>query len=66
MGWFTVFSYFACSLAAFFASRAARDAERRAFLFWSAICLLMIFLGINKQLDLQSLFTEVGRQIARY
>jgi hypothetical protein len=27
--------------------------------------LLMILLGINKQLDLQSLFTEVGRQIAR-
>ena len=25
----------------------------------------MILLGINKQLDLQSLFTEVGRQIAR-
>jgi hypothetical protein len=66
MGWFTVFSYFACALATFCASRAARDTERRAFLFWSAICLLMILLGINKQLDLQSLFTEVGRQIARY
>jgi hypothetical protein len=25
----------------------------------------MILLGINKQLDLQSLFTEVGRQVAR-
>jgi len=25
----------------------------------------MILLGINKQLDLQTLFTEVGRQIAR-
>jgi hypothetical protein len=25
----------------------------------------MILLGINKQLDLQSLFTEIGRQIAR-
>jgi len=25
----------------------------------------MILLGVNKQLDLQSLFTEVGRQIAK-
>jgi len=25
----------------------------------------MILLGINKQLDLQSLFTEIGRQVAR-
>ena len=32
---------------------------------WSTVCLLMVILGINKQLDLQSLFTEVGRQVAR-
>lgn len=66
MGWFTVFSYFACAWAALSAARLAPDVEKRAHLFWSTICLLMILLGINKQLDLQSLFTEIGRQIARH
>jgi hypothetical protein len=66
MGWFTVVSYFVCSLSTYFAARNARSWERKAFLFWSTICILMILLGINKQLDLQSLFTEVGRQVARH
>jgi len=38
--------------------------SRRSCFFWSLIGLLIIFLGVNKQIDLQSLFTEVGRQIA--
>jgi hypothetical protein len=32
---------------------------------WLAMSALMLFLGINKQLDLQSLFTEIGRDVAR-
>jgi len=43
-----------------------RKDERRSFFFWSIISVLMVLLGINKQLDLQSLFTEIGRQIARH
>ena len=65
MGWFTVASYCTCALAAAMACRVHRKADRRSLFFWSLICLLMILLGINKQLDLQSLFTEVGRQVAR-
>lgn len=65
MGWFTVGSYFACAILAAIIVLMSRTIDRTFFSFWSMICLLMILLGINKQLDLQSLFTEVGRQIAR-
>ena len=65
MGWFTVGSYFACAILSFILTLSNQHADRRSFLFWGMIGLLMILLGINKQLDLQSLFTEVWRQIAR-
>jgi hypothetical protein len=39
---------------------------RRDFFFWCIIGLLIIMLGIIKQLDLQSLLTEMGRQVARH
>ena len=65
MGWFTVGSYFACAILSFILTLTNQQADRRYFLFWSMIGLLMVILGINKQLDLQSLFTEVGRQVAR-
>jgi hypothetical protein len=65
MGWFTVGSYFACAVLSSILALTNQDIDRRSFLFWCIISLLMIMLGINKQLDLQSLFTEVGRQIAR-
>jgi hypothetical protein len=65
MGWFTVGSYFLCVIVALMAARSKKKAERKVFSFWMIVALLMIFLGINKQLDLQSLFTEIGRQIAK-
>jgi hypothetical protein len=65
MGWFTVFSYFACAMVAFRAARRNAGAGSLPF-FWRGVCVLMIALGINKQLDLQSLFTEIGRQVARH
>lgn len=60
-GWLTVGVYL---LAAFFAFRARHVAQPENG-WWLAIAALMLFLGINKQLDLQSLFTEIGRTIAR-
>ena len=33
--------------------------------FWFALCGVMVFLGFNKQLDLQTCFTQVGRDMAR-
>jgi len=65
MGWFTVGSYFGCALLGAIIVLVNRKADREFFFFWSMISLLMILLGINKQLDVQSLLTEVGRQIAR-
>jgi hypothetical protein len=32
---------------------------------WTGMALVMLFLGINKQLDLQTAFTEAGRILAR-
>jgi hypothetical protein len=65
MGWFTVGSYFFCALVALYAAWLNRGSHKRSLFFWSMIMLLMICLGVNKQLDLQSLLTEIGRQIAR-
>jgi len=65
MGWFTVGSYFCCAILGAIMVFVNRKRDREFLLFWSTISLLMILLGINKELDLQSLFTEVGRQIAR-
>ena len=65
MGWFTVASYFACAVLSLILALNNQIADRRSFLFWSMISLLMILLGVNKQIDLQSLFTEAGGQIAK-
>lgn len=55
--------------AAWLAGRAARRAEglgqRRERWFWLVITVLLMFLGVNKLLDLQALLTEVGREYAR-
>jgi hypothetical protein len=67
-GWFTVFSYF---LAAFLAYRVyqyslklIRVSDGKQYLFWLLISLFSFFMGINKQLDLQSLLTAVGKYFA--
>ena len=65
IGWFTIGSYFVCAIVALIVVLINKMGSRRSFLFWSMISLLMILLGVNKQIDLQSLFTEVGGQIAK-
>lgn len=65
MGWFTVGSYYACSLVAFATAVIHKSGEKKSFFFWCGVGFLMVLLGINKQYDIQSLFTEMGRQIAR-
>jgi len=65
MGWVTAASYLVCAVvAAFFATFLSQMEEKRECRFWMVITVLMLFLGVNKQLDLQSLFAEAGRQIA--
>lgn len=67
MGWVTVAAY---ALAAFTAWLAARRAGSAPGLaagsrgMWFLVTLLMAGLCLNKQLDLQSLFTDIGRVIA--
>jgi hypothetical protein len=65
MAWFTAGSYFACAIMAFIAILTNQMGGRRPIFFWSVISLFMIFLGVTKQIDLQPLFTDVGRQIAK-
>lgn len=72
LGWFTVVAYLVtsalCGCAMVRAQSLPRGlagfgvSERR---FWLAMAIIFLCLGINKQLDLQSLFTEIGRALAR-
>ena len=67
-GWFTVFLYVLAVLTCLrttVAIRDARPAEPDSVAFWRNVTVLMAALGVNKQLDLQTAFTEVGRAIAR-
>ena len=59
MGWFTVAAY---ALAAFLAWRAWSTNRERV---WLGVTVLMAFLCLNKQFDLQSLVTDLGREFAR-
>jgi hypothetical protein len=66
IGWLITGSYFACALlAAFIASFYNHLEERLTEKFWHVISLLMVLFGINKQLALQMLLAEMGKQIAK-
>lgn len=67
IGWFTVFVYLAAMLYCVRAMRRARAEGPRARvlqLAWFVLAGLMLALGINKQLDLQSWLTMVAREFA--
>jgi len=61
-GWVTVAAYAFAALACWRARRAAPSAERPA---WLVLAVGLAFLAVNKQLDLQSLMTAMGRTIAK-
>ncbi len=68
MGWLTVLAYVAC---AFKSLQVYRSKDRifnppakRQIHLWLGITVIMIALGINKQLDLQSFFTASARYFA--
>jgi len=70
MGWVTVAAYFGAALLALFVVFRIKyisleSHEKRDRLFWWLLVLLLVFLGVNKQLDLQSFFTAVGRCSAK-
>lgn len=45
-------------------SKAGKSTRKTEARFWTATALIMTFLGLNKQLDIQTLFTEIGRHFA--
>jgi hypothetical protein len=62
MGWLTVFAYFGAAIACGVAHRRRRASEHAWV--WPGLLVLLVLLGINKQLDLQSWFTYVGKRTA--
>ena len=61
LAWFVVAAYLIAAFLAFRAASATADRERG---FWLATGIIMVLLGINKQLDLQSDLTDIGRAAA--
>lgn len=68
-GWVTVGLYGLTALGCFAVlSRAGAvftTQRRRQQWFWWLLLVSLAFLGINKQLDLQTLFTEIGRVVSK-
>ena len=62
-GWLTVLAYLLCFGLAVAVWRRLGGQRGRAF--WGLIMVLMLFLAVNKQLDLQSALTAWGRCLAR-
>jgi hypothetical protein len=70
IGWVTVAAYFAAAVCCAVASRSLRGTgesgrRRRERTIWGGLSAALFLLGINKQLDLQSAFTEIFRIIAK-
>lgn len=61
-GWVTVAVYCLAMLLCFLCHRRSVPGPERRF--WWVMTLVMAVFGINKQLDLQTWFTEVGRDLA--
>lgn len=69
MGWLTVVAYAVTALLCYIAALRHPIADdtgeaHRSRSLWISIAVLMSFLCLNKQLDFQSLFTDVGRVLA--
>lgn len=60
-GWVTVILYFFAVISCWITARNSSLADRKI---WYAITVLFLGLGNNKQLDLQSALTEMGRIVA--
>lgn len=68
MGWLTVAAYGLAAAACFIAASRDQAGDPREVRIrrrmWLAIGLMMSFLCVNKQLDLQTLLTDIGRVLA--
>lgn len=61
VGWLTVAAYAVAAVLAFRTTGGAGAADRAERLFWTLAGLYLAALAVNKQLDLQSLMTAIGR-----
>jgi hypothetical protein len=61
-GWVTVALYFAAVWSTWKTGNLVREGKERAL--WRAVSLMFVALGVNKQLDLQTALTEMGRVVA--
>ena len=68
VGWAMTCCYFAVALLCWQAMRRPQHelSERPRRLFWMLLMLTLVALGLNKQLDLQTLMTLIGRRVAEY
>lgn len=69
MGWLTVAAYALAGLLCLVAARRSQTEEGPAFdprlrRLWFGVATFMLFLCVNKQLDLQTLLTKIGRELA--
>jgi len=68
VGWFTVFAYFLAALACWKARAFAggpSGLRRKERAFWTTLSVVLLLLCANKQLDLQTAFTEFMRAMAK-
>lgn len=69
MGWLTVLVYFVTAYLCFRCfdglTRRQPPGPKPVRLWWLGLAIALVALGVNKQLDLQSLVTTVGRSMAR-
>ena len=69
MGWITVAVYLAAAAMALVVAMQAPfpvASRRRERLFWALLAAVLLALAVNKQLDLQSYLTALGRCLAQY
>ena len=69
IGWFTVFAYLVAGLSCLANWRGELRSRRQGIpanpTFWLVLSILLLLLGINKQLDLQTLLQNIGRQMSK-
>lgn len=63
LGWFTVFAYLAAAAACAMAARRG-GGDAGSLRLWNILAVVLLALGINKQLDLQSLLTQIARDLS--
>lgn len=69
IGWTITIAYFIAAFLCWRAGKLERESpleirNSHSYFLWFGLAIILLILGLNKQLDLQTLFTSVGREIA--